>query len=357
MTPADIATRRLAAQRISATTFTRPEQVVAALGAVQAQDYLGALWAIGLRMKEATEARVERALAGRKIVRTWPMRGTLHFVAAEDARWMVELMAPRAAAAAVGRLRKYGIDDRLLARARDAMVRALEGGRTLTRPAAYEVLERAKMSTANQRGLHLLWCLAHEAVLCFGPREGKQQTFVLFEEWLPKAKRKSRDEALGELAHRYFAGHGPATLADFAWWSGLKVADAQRGVELAGKLVTQETIAGQAFWLASRSTAARPHRAPAYVLPAFDELLVGYTDRRAFLEARHARFVNNGGGILNPTIVVNDRVVGTWQRRISPRGVRFELAPFARPSKPDREAVDLALDRYARFVGLTRMQR
>ncbi len=180
--------RRLAAQRITAGPLDDPGEVVRALGAIQAQDYLGALWAIGLRTKSAREADVERAIAERHIVRTWPMRGTLHFVAADDARWMVELLAPRPLAGAAGRFRRAGIDSGVLARARRVLVRALEGGRTITRPGAYALLERAKIVTTDQRGLYVLFSLAHERLLCFGPRSGKQPTFVLFDEWLPDAR-------------------------------------------------------------------------------------------------------------------------------------------------------------------------
>src|SRR5579859_3704010 len=153
MTSLDIAHQRLHNQRIASARFAKPEEVVSWLGAVQAQDYLGALWAVGLRMQHATEKDVERALAERTIVRTWPMRGTLHFVAAADVRWMLGLLGPKVVARAAGRLRAFEIDDAVVRRARRILEKALEGGRVLTRPAVYEVLERGKVATADQRGL------------------------------------------------------------------------------------------------------------------------------------------------------------------------------------------------------------
>src|ERR1700730_18818587 len=123
MRPAEMVGLRLEALRISATAFTRPAEVVAWLGAVQAQDYLGALWAVGLRLTQASEKDIERALADRSIVRTWPMRGTLHFVAAADARWMVELLGPKIVARAAGRFRALGLDEATFARARRALVK------------------------------------------------------------------------------------------------------------------------------------------------------------------------------------------------------------------------------------------
>lgn len=352
MRPADVVKLRLAAQRISATTFTRPGEVVALLGAVQAQDYLGALWAVGLRLTHAREQDIERALADRSIVRTWPMRGTLHFVAAADARWMVELLGARVIAGAAGRFRALGLDDEAFARARRVLVKRLAGGAPLIRAAVYDALEHAKISVAGQRGIHILWRLAHESLLCFGPREGKQQTFVLFDEWLPRAKRLRREEALAELACRYFTGHGPATVADFAWWSGLNLSDARHAVHLAKPRLDEETINGQSHWFARPATPSPSPRSRAYLLPAFDEFVVAYADRSAAVERAHMIRVNAGGGILNPTIVVDGRIVGTWKRRLTRGEVVFSPAPFTALSKPKTQAVARALRRYGEFLGV-----
>lgn len=345
--------RRLQAQRISATTFDRPADVVAWLGAVQAQDYLGALWAVGLRLADGNEAEVERALAERSIVRSWPMRGTLHFVAAADARWMIELLAPRAAAAAAGRLRALEIDDAVLGRARRALVASLEGGRHLTRADAHRVLERARIRTGAQRGLTILWKLAHEGLLCFGAREGKQHTFVLMDEWLPPAKRLPREEALAELARRYFAGHGPATLRDFAWWSGMNLSDARHSIDVAATLLEEESLAGTAHW-SVRTSLPRPRQrdgARAHVLPAFDEFFVGYADRRAAIDPAHARRLGPFE-VLGPVILLDGRLVATWKRRLTRAKVVCTAAPVAPLGKTGLEEVRRALERYARFLGL-----
>jgi winged helix DNA-binding protein len=242
MTRAKVPQQRLHNQRLAATHLDTPAEVVRWLGAVQAQEYLGSLWAIGLRTRNATEAIVERAIADRSIVRTWPMRGTLHFVAAEDVRWMLELMTPRVVAAAAGRLaREYELDRSAFGRSAEVVARALEGGGSLTREAMYRALEVARISTAGGRGLHITWRLAHDGLICFGPRQGKQQTFVLLDEWIPGAKRLAREEALCELARRYFTSHGPATTHDFAWWSGLLLSDAAEA--LAERLLTARLAA------------------------------------------------------------------------------------------------------------------
>ncbi len=349
MKRAELVAHRLAAQRVSATSFARPAEVVAWLGAVQAQDYLGALWAVGLRLAEAREADVEAALADRSVVRTWPMRGTLHFVASADARWLVELLAPRMVARAAKRLRDLGVDAETLARARRILAKRL-AGRPVPRPAVYAALDAGGVATTGQRGIHILWSLAQEAFLCFGPREGKQQTFVLFEEWLPGARSRPRDEAFAELAARYFAGHGPATLADFAWWSGLGRGEAERAIAGAGGRLEAATYDGRAHWFVPPPVPARP-RARGYLLPAFDEFVVAYADRTAVLAPEFATRLNGGGGLLNPIAVVDGRVVATWKRTLARRAVTLRPAPFAPLSPAAARAVSGAFTRYAEFLG------
>ena len=256
------------------------------------------------------------------------MRGTLHFAAAADVRWMVELLGPRVVAGAAGRFRALGLDNATLGRARRVLTKRLEGEGWLSRPAVYEALERANIPTAGQRGLHILWRLAHDGLLCFGPRDGKKQTLVLFDAWLPGAKRLRREEALAELAHRYFTGHGPATVADFAWWSGLKLADARLAVQLAGPALHQEILRGRPHWFAQSGAPVPARRSNAFLLPAFDEFVVAYADRSAALAPSLVRRVNTSGGILNPTVVIDGRVVGTWKRRLARGEVLCSLTPF-----------------------------
>jgi hypothetical protein len=317
---------------------------------MQAQDYLGALWAVGMRTAKPCESDVDAALAAGAIVRSWPMRGTLHFLAAADARWMIELLAPRAVARAKTRFAKLGLDAALLSRARRALVKALEGGRRLTRPAAYRVLEAAHVPADAERGLHVLWRLAHDGLVCFGPREGKQQTFVLLEEWLPRSKRRPRDEALGELARRYFSAHGPATLRDFAWWSSLTLAEARHAAGLAEPLLEREVIGGEPYLSGpSEPTGVAGTSARAHALPAYDEFFVGYADRSAALEPAHAGKVTPFQ-LLGPVLLVDGCMVGSWQRTLTGKRVTFTTKPLAPLSAAKSTAVRSALARYARFV-------
>jgi len=212
----NIALHRLQNQQIAEHRFERPDQVVAWLGALQAQDFPGAKWSIGLRLPEATEAEIEQAIAGRTIVRTWPMRGTLHFVASADIHWMRALLTPRVIAGSAARQQNLELDAAVFARCEKHFLKALRGGKQLTREAMLALLEKAGITITDYRGYHILWRLSQEGLLCFGPHEGKQPTFVLLDEWCPATKPWEREKSLAELAKRYFTSHGPATMLDFA---------------------------------------------------------------------------------------------------------------------------------------------
>ena len=361
MTSLDIAHQRLYNQHIAGAKFDKPGDVVAWLGAVQAQDYLGALWAVGLRTRNATEKDIERAVSEKIIVRTWPMRRTLHFVAAADVRWMLDLLTPRILASSMWRSQWLDLNERIFERSKELFVRALEGGKQLRRDAMYRLLEAARISTAGGRGLHILARLALEGVICFGAREGKQQTFTLLAEWSPDARAMARDEALAKLTRRYFTSHGPATLKDFVWWSGLTTSDARAGLEMVRPHLAQEVIDGKTYWLHSSLPAAKD-RSPknespkdgsprAYLLPPFDEYTVAYKDRGDVLDPLYAKQVNSGNGVFSPTMVVDGQVVGTWKRTLKRGAVVITPSLFTKINKAETRALAEAASRYGEFLG------
>jgi hypothetical protein len=355
MKNSDIAQLRLYNQQISVSKFNHPADCIAWLGAVQAQDYLGALWAVGLRSQQSSEAAVEKAIADKTIVRTWPMRGTIHFVAASDARWMLELLAPRVLSRSKGRLKQLELDETTLARSRKLLTKTLQGGKQMRRDALYRLLERSGISTAGQRGIHILAQLSQEGILCSGAREGKQHTFTLLQEWAPNARKMERDEALAEITRRYFTSHGPATLQDFMWWSGLTSTDAKAGIAMAKPHLVEDNMESQTYWL-SPSTLGPREKSPAiYLLPPFDEYTVAYKDRTAVLNSEHNRHVNTGYGIFAPIIVLNGQVVGSWKRAIKKDKVEISKNLFTSDefTKAENRAFDTAVNRYAEFLGMT----
>ena len=323
------------------------------MGLIQAQDYLGALWAVGLRLQSAGEADIEHALAARQLVRTWPARGTLHFVAAADLRWVLALLGPRAVRASAGRFRRLELDEAVFARSRRIITAALQGGKMLARGEIYRMLETQQVSTAGQRGIHILWRLALEGLLCFGPRQGKQHTFVLLDEWLPAAANsRSADESLAELALRYFSSHGPAALQDFTWWSGLSGTQAREALELVKNRLVADGPGKQALWRAPSLPPAAGQAPAAVLLPAFDEYLVGYKERSAVLDPRQVKQINAGGGMLNPVIVIDGQVAGTWKRTLRKQSVSITPAWFDPPGEAGLDAFQAAARRYAAFLGL-----
>lgn len=349
----DLGTHRLASQRIAGDNHTTPEDVVRWMGALQAQDYMQAVWAIGLRTRSATLADVEQALEDGKIIRTWPMRGTLHFVPPGDARWMLQLGAARMLAADGRRMAQLDLTTDIIARCEDLICGALSGGKRLSRPEVMSLLEEAGISTRGQRGYHILWYLAQSGVLCLGPMEDKQQTFVLLDEWAPSARDLPRDEALAELARRYFTSHGPATVHDFAWWAGITLTDARQGLAAAQSALIAETVEDREYWRgADLSWPDEATDPDVHLLPGFDEFLLGYKDRSAVLAAEHAqKIVPGNNGVFRAMIVVAGQVVGTWQRKIKQKSVDVTLHPFFPLNHHEDQVIDAARA-YADFIGL-----
>jgi hypothetical protein len=350
----DIVHYRLYNQQVSVTKFKKPREIVAWFGAMQGQDYLGSLWAVGLRLPGSTEAAIEKALAAREILRTWPIRGTIHLVAAEDARWMADLMAPRIIKNAAYRRRQLELDDAVFEHSRKVLIPALEGDKQLSRQAAYMLLESAGITTAGQRGNHILWQLAQEGLLCMSTRQGKQPTYALLHEWAPAAKSLPRDESLARIALRYFTSHGPATIQDFMWWSGLVAADAKAGLGMVEKQLAKETILGKEYWLPQGLPSIIPGKNILHLLPPFDEYLVGYRDRSATLDkVNSGKVVPGNNGMFMPIIVINGQVVGTWKRIIKKDEVRVTPIPFTAWDKATGQLFTAAAARYSLFLGLS----
>jgi hypothetical protein len=348
MTVKDIIHHRLHHQQLAKPEFASAAEVVSWLGAVQAQDYLGALWSIGQRMKKAVEADIEQAIADRTIIRTWPMRGTLHFVSPKDVRWMLKYLTPRVISRSASLYRAAGLDKKVLTKCTKLFEKLLQGGKQLTRDEMYAALERAKISTANVRGLHILGHVAQEGLICFGARKGKQQTFTLLDEWIPPVKMPDKPEALAELALRYFTSHGPATVEDFIWWAGLTKADALASLEATKHKLITETVQGTPYWLPA--AAAPPKIKPAaHLLPTYDEYGIAYKDRSAFVEPLQYK---KAGGPFTSDIVINGKIEGIWKRTIKKDKVMLETKAFTSFNKKQNSAIAAVAKQYGKFVGM-----
>ena len=269
---------------------------------------------------------------------------------------MLDLSAARTLARSAPRLkREYGIDGRLVAHSRNVLAEALRGGNCLSRPELYRALEDARIATKASRGLHLLWWHAHEGLVCLGPRAGRQQTFVLVNEWLPEAPARSREESLAELARRYFTSHGPATVRDFAWWSGLAASEASIALDIVAKQLHAETIEDQTYWQAPGATTTRAARG-CHLLPAYDEYTVAYQDRSAIMTSAVTARADAGHGIFHPPIVIDGQVAGTWSRTLQKDSVTITCRLFARADRRRQQMLEKAAQRYAKFLGLKQVR-
>lgn len=340
---------RLVAQRIAGPGLGSPADVVQWLAAVQAQDLSGAITSVAMRTGWRQRGAVEDALDAGKIVRSWPMRGTLHLVVAEDLPWMLETMAARVVAGAGSRRAALGLDSTALDRARQVAVSALAGGRRLRRDELYAAWEDDGLATAGGRGYHLLAHLAQTGTLCFGPVADGEQLIVLVEEWIPRPRRLERDEACGELADRFFRSHGPATVKDLTRWTNLVAADARAGLARARPNLARIDVDGIEHFLApetqERLDRCRGQAKGVFLLPGFDELVLGYQDRRASLPAEFASHICPGAnGVFRATVVSDGQVVGTWKH--AGRGAKRRLAATPFTTWPE-EVVEASTAAYA----------
>jgi Winged helix DNA-binding domain len=352
----DIVRQRLLNQKLVRSDLKKPVEIVSWLGAVQSQDYAGGKWALALRATALTDADVDRAFDRGDILRTHILRPTWHFVAPQDIRWMLALTAPRVLASNRHYCRKTGLDDKTLARCRKVMERALAGGRHLTRAALAAVLERAGIAGAGQRLAYLVMDAELERVICSGPRLGKQFTYALLEERAPKARALTNDEALAELTKRYFASHGPATLRDFVWWSGLPVKLAKSGLDMLGRVVVSETVNEATYWSVPPARVRRsttPTATPiVHLLPNYDELMNALRDRGLFRDP--AAEPPADAFLRFPHQLAIDGILrGAWRRTLTNRGAIITVRPFRPLARPEKRALDDAVGRYGRFANAT----
>jgi hypothetical protein len=341
LTAADIIRLRLANQRLTRRAFRTPVDVVSWFGAVQGQEYPAASWALGLRAKGITQADVDRAFDDGAILRTHVMRPTWHFVTPADIRWLLALTGPRVQRMMASYHPKYGLDARVIRRTREVMARALEGGTALTRTEVSAALKRAGIAHDRMGLMFILLDAELERLICSGPRRGREFTYVLFDERVPPTPAMTRDEALAALTRRYFAAHGPATVKDFVWWSGLTTADARAGIAAVGRKLASTTLDGLTYWW-SPTRSVPPPATGTFLLPVYDEYVIGYKDRSLISIA--------GEHVFNHSLFVDGRLAGSWRR--PPRETTLTLAPMRPLTRAEQAAVTREVQRQSAFAGV-----
>ena len=341
--------------RLTGTPFAKPADVVRWLGAVQSQDYGPAKWSVGARLRSGDDASLDRAYQRGTLLRTHVLRPTWHFVLPDDIRWMLDLTGPRVRRMMSYYDRRLEIDAALTRKSIDRFVKALEREGRLTRTELADELERAKIEARGQRLNHLVMNAELAGAICSGGLRGKQHTYALLDQRAPKARRLDRDDALAELTRRFFTSHGPATVKDFSWWASLPMSDIRRGLEMTGDALASEDVDGRTFWFAAGAKTPPAGPAKAYLLQAYDECIVGYTESRYLLDV---------GGVVpkqTPTerivypgaLVIGTQVAGHWKRTIGPESVRIDVAVYRRLNSEQTKALDREANRLGRFLNAT----
>lgn len=348
MFPIDL---RLRNQKLSSPTFKQPADVVRWFGAVQAQDFHGAKWALALRMPNVSHAVVEEAFNRGAILRTHLLRPTWHFVTPEDIRWLLELTAPRVNVRCGPNYRKFELDAGVFKRSNRVITNALKGEKHLTRSELKAALNRSGL-TADDTGrlAHILVRAELDGVVCSGPRRGKQFTYALLEERAPATHPLSHDESLAELTRRYFTSHGPATLPDFVWWSGLTTNDARRGIELVARELERITVNETIYWSAASPRTVKSSVDAAHLLPAYDEYNVAYKDRQLVIDAASSLTTWDA---LGPVLILKGKLVGTWKATFDKHSVEIAINSTRNFTRQERLAIIKSAERYAAFFDLS----
>lgn len=350
----DISRFRMHNQQLAETSFEQPEEVVSFFGAIQAQDYSAAKWAVALRSKCLTNSLIDQAFAEGKLLRTRILRPTWHFVTPADIRWMLELTAPSIQKLNANWYRTLGLDKEVFVKADAVISKVLSGGKQLTRSDIARHLKQSNIGI-DLNNLRLAMIMLHaelDGVVCSGALKGKEHTYALLDERISHPRELTRDVALGELANRYFVSRGPATIKDFVWWSSLSTTEARRGLEIVASQLLHETIGGHDYWFVApenvKSSIARMH-----LLPNYDEYIVGYTERSAIFDVSYASGLDaRHNPLFQPTVVIDGRVEGTWKRTLLKTKVRITAKPFTKLPSSKKEDLTKAVAKYSKFIEL-----
>lgn len=349
----NIALTRLKHLLVGEHQYSSPDKVVEVLGAIQGQDYAASKWAIGVRGSGIKEKDVESAFLDKKIIRSWPLRGTLHVVSAKDIYWLLDLLGPPTVSKYAAHYKKIELDPKVLKKCYSILSKNLSNQNFLTRKEISSILEKSGIITNTTRLSHILQRAGLEGLICFGPRRDKDFTYTLMEEWIPKIKKvkKPKEEALYDITKKYFDTRAPATLADFVWWSGLNVKDAKDGIKSLGSKLTNFQKDDQIYYLPKKMDVVDKDSDTLFLLPAFDELLLAYTDRRDCMDPPPKRLLTPADDLFRPTLVINGWVYGIWQRELKKEDVILKVTAYKPLNANFKKKLKKAAEEYATFFG------
>lgn len=345
-----ISNTRLASQQIADTLFKTPREIVSWMGAMQAQDYIMAKWAVGVRLKNPSEKIVEEAIDKGEILRTHLLRPTWHFVSPDDIYWMTKLTAAKIKTSFKSRHKQMEITDSILKKTLGIIEKELADGVSLTRNDLAQKFRNKGIKTDENRLSHILFCAEFETVICSGPIKENRPTYSLLSYRVPKKKELGREESLAELAKRYFTSHAPATIQDFSWWSNLSLTEIRRAVDsIKSDFISEDTDAGKYLIPGSFSWDINP-KSSVHLLPAYDEFLISYRDRSHSLHATHNKKTISANGIFFPVVVINGQVSGLWQRTIQKNKLIVKVNTFGEQGKTIKRQIEKKAKEYGKFL-------
>jgi DNA glycosylase AlkZ-like len=350
MTLKDIANIRLSAQQIKVSKFNSAKKIVGYIGAMQAQDYSMAKWAVGIRFSNSTDKIITKAIDDGEIIRTHLLRPTWHFVSADDIYWMLELTSPQIKSSMKSRNRELELTEAIFKKSNKIITKALSGGKHLTREELKKELEKSKILTNKNRLAHLLMRAELDGIICSGRTKPKKQTYTLLPERVKSKKLLKREEALAKLANKYFSSHCPATIQDFIWWSGLSSKDSRNALESIKSKLISETINSEAYWITNSFSISKDNKSNVYLLPAYDEFIISYKDRSSIVTFQNLKKAISNNGLFRPVIIKNGHAIGIWKRIIKRDKVIIETEFFQPPSKDTINLVERGVKSYANFL-------
>lgn len=352
MNQSEISNIRLHNQQIATTNLKTPKELLGWMCAMQAQEYNQAKWAIGVRLPHLSETQIESAFNNGELIRTHLMRPTWHFVSADDIYWMLELTAPQIKSVTKSRNKDLGLTDEVFSASWKVLEKLLSGNMALTRDEISNHLNQSGITTEGQRLPHILMEAEILSLICSGPVINKKQTYMLLEERVPKKYLIPKEEALALLARKYFSSRGPATLADFVWWSGLRISDARKALKIIQTMLLSVEVDHETYWFTEPTTNESLLSDSVYLLPAFDEYLISYKDRSAAITIDHHKKAVSNNGIFRPIIVVNGQISGLWKRTKKKDSVVIELDHFRPHSKNEEKLIGNATETFGQFSGM-----
>ena len=349
MTHSDISHIRIQNQQLSQAHFSTAKELVGYMGAMQAQDFPMARWAVGVRLPEMNDEIIAKAYNDAEIIRTHVMRPTWHFVSPNDIYWMLELTAPRIKPILKSSIMRLELTTNTINKCYQILENELSNNRSLTRENIKQLFEDENIRTDDNRLSHIMMNAELDSLVCSGPLKNNKLTYALLNERVPDKLLLSRDESLAELAQRYFKSHGPATIRDFVWWSGLSVTDAKKSLEMnKGNLICKK-IENEAYWF-SDFNVQQINQPSVHLLPAFDEIIISYRDRNAIINESHNKKAISENGIFRPVIVVDGQVCGIWRRTTQKNTAKIEVSLFDQHDDETLTSIENKVSNYVHFI-------